>query len=113
MHACIQLDPLLRSNNKMAAKVMPNIAKISIARQRNTSIAAIGGFELGPLHTRAETCDHEIVRSQRKSVPTHLQNHVVWSWTFRCTVKSYVTGDPQPNAISMNFYSCVSSHMIK
>ena len=47
-----------------------------------------------------------------KAVPTHLQNHVVWSWILKCSVKSYVTG-PQPNAIPMNFYSCGFSHMIK
>ena len=27
-----------------------------------------------------------------KAVPTHLQNHVVWSRTLKCSVKSYVTG---------------------
>jgi len=27
-----------------------------------------------------------------KAIPTHLQNHVVWSWTLKCSVKSYVTG---------------------
>jgi hypothetical protein len=47
-----------------------------------------------------------------KAIPTHLQNHVVWSQTLKCSVKSYVPG-PQPNAISMNFYSCRSSRMIK
>ena len=39
-------------------------------------------WDLGPLHTRATSRDHEIVRAQRKgpkAVPTHIQNHVVWS----------------------------------
>ena len=27
-----------------------------------------------------------------KAVPTHLQHHVVWSRTLKCSVKSYVTG---------------------
>ena len=48
----------------------------------------------GSLHTRAKSCDHEIVRAQRKcpkAVPTHLQNHVVWLRTLKCSVKSYVT----------------------
>jgi hypothetical protein len=27
-----------------------------------------------------------------KAVATHLQHHVVWSWTLNCSVKSYVTG---------------------
>ena len=26
-----------------------------------------------------------------KAIPTHFQNHVVWSWTVKCSVKSYVT----------------------
>jgi hypothetical protein len=49
---------------------------------------------LGPPHTRAKSRDHEIVGAQRKcpkAVPTHLQNHVVWSRIFKCSVKSYVT----------------------
>ena len=50
---------------------------------------------LGPLHTwRAKIRDHEIVRAQKqypKAVSRHFQNHVVWSWTLRCSVKSYVT----------------------
>ena len=27
-----------------------------------------------------------------KAVPTHLQDHVVWSRTLKCSVKSYVIG---------------------
>ena len=49
---------------------------------------------LRPLHTRAKSCDHGIVRAQRKvstSVPRHLQNHVQWSRILKCSVKSYVT----------------------
>ena len=37
----------------------------------------------------------KIVRAQKKcpkAVPTHFQNHVVQSWAFKCSVKSYVTG---------------------
>ena len=30
-------------------------------------------------------------RKCSKAVPTHLQNHVVWSRTLKCSVKSYVT----------------------
>ena len=71
---------------------------------------------LGPLHTRIKSRDREIVRAQKKSVqrssPTHLQNHVVWSRTLKCSVKPYMMG-PQPNVVSMNFYSCGSSHMIE
>ena len=50
---------------------------------------------LGPLHTRAKSRDHEIVRAQRKcpkAVPIHLQNHVVWSRALKCSVKAYVIG---------------------
>jgi hypothetical protein len=50
----------------MVAKVMPNVAKIPIARQRITSIVAIGGFELSPLHTQGKSRDHEIVRARKK-----------------------------------------------
>ena len=51
----------------------------------------------GPLHTRAKSRDDEIVRAQKKkcpkaAVPTHLQNHVVWSQIRKCSVNSYVTG---------------------
>ena len=48
-------------------------------------------------------------RKSPKAVPRHLQNHGVWSRILKCIVKSYT----QPNAMSMNFYSCRSSHMIK
>ena len=50
---------------------------------------------LWPLHTRAKSRDHEIVRAQRKCfkvVPTHLQYHVVWSRILKCSVKLYATG---------------------
>ena len=48
----------------------------------------------GHFKTRAKSHDHEIVRPKRKCpkvVPTHLQHHVVWSRTFECSVKSYMT----------------------
>ena len=38
-----------------------------------------------------------------KAVPTHLQNHVVWSWTLKCSVKSYVTGA----SAKYYFYECL------
>jgi hypothetical protein len=47
-----------------------------------------------PLHTRAKSRDHEIVRAQKtvsKGHPTHLEHHVVWSRTLNCSVKSYAT----------------------
>ena len=50
---------------------------------------------LGPLHTRAKSHDHEIVRAQKgvsKGRPKTPPNYVVWSWTLKCSVKSYMTG---------------------
>ena len=49
--------------------------------------------------TQAKSRDHEIVRAQNtsktwkcsKAIPTHLQNHEVWSRILKCNVKSYVT----------------------
>ena len=50
---------------------------------------------LGPLSThepRAVTIKlWKPIRKCLKAVPRHLQNHVVWSRTFNCSVKSYVT----------------------
>ena len=66
----------------------------------------------GPLHTRANSCDHEIVRAQKKvskGRPNTPPNSSVWSRTLECSVWPW----PQPNVVSMIFYSCMSSHMIK
>jgi hypothetical protein len=49
---------------------------------------------LGPLHTRANSHDHEIVRAQMKvskGRPKTPHSHVVWIRTLKCIVKSYVT----------------------
>ena len=48
----------------------------------------------GHFHSCAKSRDHEIIRPQKnaKAIPRHLQNHVVWSWTLKCSVKSSVTG---------------------
>ena len=46
-------------------------------------------------HTSQEPWPWNCERPKRKcpkGVPTHLQNHVVWSRTLKCSVKSYVTG---------------------
>jgi len=62
---------------------------------KNDWIAPWTHNNLGPLHTRAKRRDHEMVRAQKKvseAVPTHLHNHVVWPWTLKCGVESYVTG---------------------
>jgi hypothetical protein len=59
------------------------------------------------LHTsqRAVTLRlREPKRKCSKAVPRHIQNHVVWSRTLKCSVWSYVMGPS--NAISMNFYLC-------
>ena len=65
---------------------------------------------LGPLHTQAKSRDHGIVRAQRKvsrglfNIPRHGPSIIVWS---------HMWPGPQPNAISMNLYSCGASHMVK
>ena len=49
----------------------------------------------GPLHTRAKSGDNEIVRAQKKclkAISRHFQIHVLWWWTLKCSVKSYVIG---------------------
>jgi hypothetical protein len=47
----------------------------------------------GPLPTRARTMRlWQPKRQCVKVVPRHFQNHVVWSRTLKCTMKSYVTG---------------------
>ena len=60
---------------------------------------------LGPLHTRAKSCDHEIVRAKRlcpKAVSTHLQNPCSVVTDPKCSVKSYVTG-PSTNCYFIEF----------
>ena len=47
-----------------------------------------------------------------KAVPTHLQTHVCGHRSSG-VVWSHMWPGPQSNAISMKFYSCGSSHMIK
>ena len=42
----------------------------------------------------------EPIRKCPKAVPRHLQNHVLWSRTLKCSVKSYVTG---PSTKCYNF----------
>ena len=42
---------------------------------------------LGPLHTRANNRDHEIVRARKKvskGRPKHLQDYIVWSRALIC-----------------------------
>ena len=60
------------------------------------SLASESSTNQGPLHIRAKSRDHEILRAQKweclKAIPRHFQNHVVWSWILKCSVKSYVTG---------------------
>ena len=42
-----------------------------------------------------------------KAVPTHFQNHVVWSHTLECSVKSYVT-EPLIKCYCNEWYLCES-----
>jgi hypothetical protein len=52
-------------------------------------------IDLGPRHTQAKSCDHEIVRAQMKvskgRPTTPPNNHVMCSHSLECSVKSYVT----------------------
>ena len=68
--------------------------KIGVSSQSpETSTASFATYS-GALHTWAKSRDHEIVRAQKKvskgccPLPTHLRNHVVWSHTFKCNMKS-------------------------
>ena len=51
-------------------------------------------------------------RKRPKSVPRHLQNHVVWSWTLKCSVKPSMTG-PSTKCYFNKFLFMWSSCMIK
>jgi hypothetical protein len=88
----------------------------------NSSISTPNGGEacfwnLGPLHTWAKSRDHEIVRAQKKvskSCPnTSLTSYSVVMDQFSSVVWSHMWLGPQPNAISIYFYSCGLSHTIK
>ena len=65
-------------------------------------------------HTSQEpwpkNCESPIESVQRPSL--HLQHHVVWSWTLKCSVKSYVTA-PSTKCYFNESYSCGSSRMTK
>ena len=67
------------------------LSNMQIHRQRSR-YKSQGHFTKGP---RAKCRDHEIVRAQKKvskgRPKTTSKNHVVWSQTLKCSVKSYVT----------------------
>ena len=75
-----------------------------------------GGLLRATSHTGEEpwpwNCESPKEIIQRPS-QDHLHYHVVWSWIPKCSVKPYMWPGPRPNAISMIFYSCRSSHMVK
>ena len=59
-------------------------------KKQNKEKATKGHFTHEP---RAVTMKlWEPKRKCSKAIPTHLQNHVVWSRTLKCSVESYVTG---------------------
>ena len=73
-------------------------------------------FSLAPLHARAKSRDHEIVRAHKewpKAVPSHFHNQMECGHGPSSVVWSHVRAGPQPYAISMISYSCGSLHMIK
>ena len=57
-------------------------------------------------------CESPKESVQRPS-PTHLQNHVVWSRTFKCSVKPYVTRSSNKCYFNEFLFMRGSSHMIK
>ena len=84
LQSCAQSDPGLDFDRDVLALIKFDI------------VLHIKRFAQGPLQTRAKSHGQELVRVQNKvsklkPVPKHLQNHVVWSWALKCTVKSYVT----------------------
>ena len=71
---------------------------------------------LGPPHTRAESRDHEIMRAQNKvskGRPNTPPNSCSVVTDPQGSYEVICDPGPQPNAISVNFYSCGSSHVIK
>jgi hypothetical protein len=114
--------PLAQAARVRPLSRAPKEALLLCAAGRGRSLG--GGFlvhvrePLGPLHTRAKSRDHEIVRAQMKVSKGHRSNTPPKS---SCSV---VTGprvycevicdrSPRPNASSMIVYSCRPSHMIK
>ena len=72
--------------------------------------------DLGSLDTRAKSRDHVIVRDQKKcpkAVPRRFQNHVVWSWPLKCSVKSCVIGSSTKCYFNEILFTMGSSHMLK
>ena len=65
-----------------------------------------------PLHTRAKSRDHGIMRAQYNLSKGRHKTPPVWSRILKCSGKSCVTV-PKSNAIVIKFYSCGSSHMIE
>ena len=95
---------------------------VGCGRRRLCDLSTLIGTPLVRLmatwHTSQEPwpwhCESPKESSVRITVPTHLQNHVVWSRTLKCSVKAYVTGpSTKCNVVSMILCSCRSSHMIK
>ena len=85
------------------ASVAPFIGRFQTKRDSNTQ------------HTRAKSRDHEILRAQKKVCKGRLKTpptscHGVTDSS--SAMWSHMWSGPQPIAISTNFYSCGSSHMI-
>ena len=75
------------------------------------------GASWGPLHTRAKSRDHEFVRAHKKVSKGHRPNTPLKSCDCdhgpSSVMWSHMWPGPQPNAISMSYHPCGSSHMIK
>jgi hypothetical protein len=63
--------------------------KLNISDKSSTSQQCEGHFAHEPRAVTMKLWEPE--RKCLEAVPRHLQNHVVWSWTLRCSVKSCMT----------------------
>ena len=94
-----KVDWLLNVGNPNFTHSYHDIARTGFKLIGHVVVKYLNLWDMGdlwrPLHTWAKSRGHEIVRAQKKvskGHPTHLRNHVVWSQTLNCNVKSYVIG---------------------
>jgi hypothetical protein len=66
------------------------VSFLFLMNELHLGIIAKGHFTHEPRATTMKLWEPE--RKCPKVVPEHLQNHVVWSLTLECSVKSYVIG---------------------
>jgi hypothetical protein len=88
---------------------------VEIVRARKESVQRPSQTHL--THEPNEPCDRGDRESPKgkcpRAVPTHLQSHVVWSWAFKCSVKSRVTRPPTKMLFQWISIHAGISHMIE